>query len=175
MRIIAGEWGGRTIRAPHGSRVRPTTDRVREAWMSSLGTRIVGARVLDLFAGSGALGLEALSRGAEEAVFVEQDRHALQALEANVQALAAGSRCRIVRGDAFRYLDRLDEPAFDLALADPPYDQGFAVRLLEAAAAKPFARELWVEHRTGESLPLLPGLRSRRYGDTTLTIWEIPE
>lgn len=143
--------------------------------MSSLGARIVGARVLDLFAGSGALGLEALSRGAEEAVFVEQDRHALQALEANVQSLAAGSRCRIVRGDTFRYLERLDEPMFDLALADPPYDQGFAVRLLGAAAAKPFARELWVEHRTGESLPPLPGLRSRRYGDTTLTIWEIPE
>jgi 16S rRNA (guanine966-N2)-methyltransferase len=143
--------------------------------MSSLGERIVGARVLDLFAGSGALGLEALSRGADEVVFVEQDRQALQALEANVRTLDAGGRCRIVRGDAFRYLERLDKSAFDLALADPPYDRGFAGRLLAAADAKPFARELWVEHRTGESLPPLPGLRSRRYGDTTLTIWETSE
>lgn len=175
MRIIAGEWRGRTIRAPKGLQVRPTTDRVREAWMSSLGNRIPGARVLDLFAGSGALGLEALSRGAAEVVFVEKDRQALQALDANVGALGAGARSRIVRADVFHFLEGRGGALSDLALADPPYDQGLAARLLTTAARIPFARELWVEHRTGEPLPPLEGLRSRRYGDTTLTIWEASE
>jgi 16S rRNA (guanine966-N2)-methyltransferase len=143
--------------------------------MSSLGDRITGARVIDLFAGSGALGLEALSRGAEAVVFVELDRKALEALDGNVRVLGAGPRSQIVRGDVFRFLERPTLPKFDLALADPPYDQGFAARLLTVAAREAFARELWVEHRTGEPLPPLGGLRSRRYGDTTLTIWEASE
>jgi 16S rRNA (guanine966-N2)-methyltransferase len=175
MRIIAGEWRGRTIQAPRGLQVRPTTDRVREAWMSSLGSRITGARVLDLFAGSGALGLESLSRGAREVVFVEKERVPLQALESNVRALGAGGRCRIMRDDAFHFLEAVEGVEFDLALADPPYDMGYAAQLLTSSASNPFARELWVEHRTGETLPSLSGLRSRRYGDTTLTIWEISQ
>lgn len=143
--------------------------------MSALGPRLPEARVLDLFAGSGALGLEALSRGAAEVTFVERDRTALAALEANVHALGAGDRARIVRDDVFRFLDRTSPAAFDLALADPPYGQGLAARLLEVAEARPFAREIWVEHRSGEPLPELPGLRARRYGDTTLSTWEPPE
>jgi 16S rRNA (guanine966-N2)-methyltransferase len=169
MRIIAGEWGGRRIKAPGGRGVRPTTDRTREAWMSILGARIPGARVLDLFAGSGALGLECLSRGAREVVFVEKVRGALGALERNVNELGAGERARIIRGDAFRYLEGLAPLSFDLALADPPYDRGYAARLLEKFRSVPFAKELWVEHRTDEKLPDLPELRHRRYGDTTLT------
>ena len=175
MRIIAGQWGGRRIQAPKGKDVRPTTDRTREAWMSILGERIPGARVLDLFAGSGALGLECLSRGAREAVFVERARGALRALEANVKALEAGDRVRIVRGDAFSYVAGLEAGAFDLALADPPYDRGYAARLLGLYRDVPFARELWVEHRTDEELPELPELRHRRYGDTTLTWTTDPE
>lgn len=137
--------------------------------MSILGARIHGARVLDLFAGSGALGLEALSRGAREAVFVEKARGALGALERNVEELDAGDRARIVRADAFRYAAGLAAGAFDLALADPPYGRGDAARLLEAFGRVPFARQLWVEHRSDENLPDLPGLGHRRYGDTTLT------
>lgn len=143
--------------------------------MSALGPRIEEARIVDLFAGSGALGLEALSRGAQEVVFVERDRGALDALEGNVASLGAGDRSRIVRDDVFRFLARVGETPYDLALADPPYGKGYAARLFELAAAQPFARELWVEHRSGEPLPAIRELRDRRYGDTTLTIWEIPE
>lgn len=137
--------------------------------MSILAPELPGARVADLFAGSGALGLEALSRGALEVVFVERARGALRVLEANVERLGAGDGCRVVRGDAVSWAEGLEEGAFDLALADPPYDRGFAAALLEAFRRVPFARELWVEHRSGEPVPDLPGLRQRRYGDTTLS------
>jgi 16S rRNA (guanine966-N2)-methyltransferase len=174
MRIIAGEWGGRRSRAPAGRDVRPTTDRVREAWMSALGWRIEDARVLDLFSGSGALGLETLSRGAAEVLFVERARGALAALEANIELLGAGGRCRIVRDDVFSHLRKLpapDDPGFfDLALADPPYGRGWAAELVRIFGERPFARELWVEHRSSEVIPEAPGARQRRYGDTTLTI-----
>jgi 16S rRNA (guanine966-N2)-methyltransferase len=126
--------------------------------------------VLDLFAGSGSLGLEALSRGAAAAVFVERARKAVAALEDNIRTLDAGSETHLVRGDAVAYLGRLDAAAFDLALADPPYERGFAQRLLDLWQAVPFANELWVEHRSSESLSLPPGALQRRYGDTTLTI-----
>lgn len=144
--------------------------------MGALGDRVVDARVLDLFAGSGALGLEALSRGADETVFVERSRTAIRVLEANVESLGAADRARVVRADAMRFLDRAQgPPTFDLALADPPYDRGYARELLTRMSSEPFARELWVEHRSGEPIPPLPGLRQRRYGDTTISILEAPE
>jgi 16S rRNA (guanine966-N2)-methyltransferase len=170
MRIIAGEWRGRRLHPVKGKGVRPTTDRVRESWMAAVGGEVADARVLDLFAGSGALGLEALSRGAAEATFVEKARGALQTLQRNVDGLDAGDRCRIVRADAMVFARRLAPDEFDLALADPPYDSGLATELLALFANKPFARALWVEHRTSEPIPALPGLRQRRYGDTTLSI-----
>jgi 16S rRNA (guanine966-N2)-methyltransferase len=179
VRIIGGEWGGRRIKAPTGREVRPTTDRVREAWMSTLGGRIDGLTVLDLFAGSGALGLETLSRGAEHATFVELARASAKSLEDNVRALDAQSRCTIVKGDAFKFVRRLRPLAYDLALADPPYGQGHAAELLKRFAEVPFARALWVEHRTGEPLPEHPEiakrLAQRRYGDTMLTSITAPE
>jgi 16S rRNA (guanine966-N2)-methyltransferase len=147
---------------------------VREAWLGSLGSAVEDARVLDLFAGSGALGLEALSRGAREVVFVERSRPALLALEANIRSLGASDRSTVVRADAFRYLDRLTDPTFDLALADPPYGMGYAAELLQRFSRRPFAREIWVEHGSKEMIPELPGLGQRRYGDTTLSTWEIP-
>jgi 16S rRNA (guanine966-N2)-methyltransferase len=174
MRIIAGEWGGRRIQAPRGREVRPTTDRVREAWISALQLRVPGARVLDLFAGSGALGLECLSRGATQVVFVERARESLDALRRNIEALGAGDRCTVVQADAVRWIEALSAHAFDLALADPPYGDGYVPRLLEAFQRIPFARELWIEHRTTEPIPADPGIRQRRYGDTTLTTVEAP-
>ena len=174
MRIIAGRWKGHRLQPVRGRGVRPTTDRVREAWMASLGAAISDARVLDLFAGSGALGLEALSRGAREVVFVERARGALRVLESNVEHLGAGDACTVVRGDALSWVGRLEAGAFDLALADPPYGRGYAEALLAAFREVPFARELWVEHRSGESVPELPGLRQRRYGDTTLSAAPAP-
>ena len=174
MRIIAGEWRGRRLRTVKGRGVRPTTDRLRESWMAALGSTVDDALVLDLFAGSGALGLEALSRGAREATFVERARGALQTLRGNVEALGAGDRARIVQGDAMVFVRRLQECAFDLALADPPYQTGFAVELLSSFSEKPFAKALWVEHPTRVSVPPFPGLMQRRYGDTTLSILTRP-
>lgn len=170
MRIIAGQWRGRRLQPLKGKGVRPTTDRVRESWMAALGDAVMEARILDLFAGSGALGLEALSRGALQVTFVEKTRGALQALQGNVEALGAGDRCHVVRGDAMAFVRRLGPSDFDLVLADPPYDTRFATELLMLFANKPFARAIWVEHRSKEPVPSLPGLRQRRYGDTTLSI-----
>lgn len=169
MRIISGRWKGRRLKALRGKGVRPTTDRVREAWMSAMGPSLPEARVLDLFAGSGALGLEALSRGAAEAVFVERSRSSLVTLKANIHLLEAGKDCTVVTGDAMAFARRLEEEEFDLAVADPPYDLGLAGKLLQLFSEKGFARELWVEHRSREAVPPLPGLRQRRYGDTTLS------
>ena len=138
--------------------------------MSMLGQGVVGARVLDLYAGSGALGLEALSRGAREVVFVERSRPVLRTLERNLETLEPDDdEVRVVRWDVVRFLDGLEGEAFDVALADPPYEKGLASALLERFHANPFAREIWVEHASDEPLPEIPGLRSRRYGDTTLT------
>jgi 16S rRNA (guanine966-N2)-methyltransferase len=137
--------------------------------MSALGDRLEGAKVLDLYAGSGALGLEALSRGAREVVFVEKSPSALRILRANVEILEAGDKTRIVAGDAQRFVRGLGPEEYDIALADPPYGLGIAESLFRMYRAVPFARELWVEHRSSERLPQLPGHRCRRYGDTSLT------
>ena len=142
--------------------------------MSALGASLHGARVVDLFAGSGALGLEALSRGAESLVSVERSRRAVVVLQANVERLGAVDEVRVVHDDVFRFLGRLTEP-YDLALADPPYATGAAERLVELFRERPFARKLWLEHPFRESLPLPEGARTRRYGDTALTVIEASE
>jgi 16S rRNA (guanine966-N2)-methyltransferase len=174
MRVIAGEWGGRRLQAPAGRGTRPTSDRVREAWMSVIADEIEGARVLDLFAGSGALGLEALSRGADSAVFVEQAAPAIRALRMNIETLGAGDRSEIVRADALRYVAVLEAGEFDLALADPPYGQGFAEALASRFADAPFAATLCIEHGAEDRLPDLAGARTRRYGSTYLTFIPAP-
>ncbi|HIW77113.1 MULTISPECIES: 16S rRNA (guanine(966)-N(2))-methyltransferase RsmD [Gordonibacter] len=125
MRIIAGEFRGRTIKAPKGEGTRPTTDRVRESLMSSVNSArggFEGAVVLDAFAGSGALGLEALSRGAANARFCERDGAAFKVVCANVEALGLGStRARVVRADVVKEPPRGVRPPFDLVFLDPPY------------------------------------------------------
>ncbi|MDQ3606667.1 MAG: RsmD family RNA methyltransferase [Gemmatimonadota bacterium] len=154
---------------------RPTTDRVREAWMSAVATGVRGARVLDLFAGSGALGLEALSRGAEHVVFVENSAIALRALRENLEALGGTRRATVVRADAMGYATALGSEEFDLAFADPPYVAGYATALAVAFAKCSFARLLAVEHHKDDPLPALPAsARSRRYGDTVLTFISAP-
>lgn len=176
MRIIAGRWRGRIIDAPPGRQTRPTADRVREAWMSAMQTEIPDSTVLDLFAGSGALGLELLSRGAAHVTFVERGTPALRTLKANAAKLSVGDdEMTLVRGDAIDYAATVDELAFDLAVADPPYHQGFAAELLQLFNRKPFARWFWVEHGAAETLPALPALNTRRYGDTALTSITAPE
>ena len=172
MRIIAGRWRGRRLKALRGRDVRPTSDRVRESWMAALAPDLEGATVLDLFAGSGALGFEALSRGAERVVFVERARGALTAIRDNADLLGAASEVEIWSGDAMEYVNRLKAGSFDIALADPPYGKGFAARLIESFGATPFASQLWVEHRKTDATPDAPGLRQRRYGDTLISIVE---
>lgn len=168
MRIIAGRWKGHGLKPLKGRNVRPTTDRVREAWMSRMGPSLNGATVLDLFAGSGALGLEALSRGARSVTFVEQARGALSVIRANVERLGAGDECIVVSDDVFRFVKRIREP-LDIALADPPYSTGDARRLVEIFLEAPFANELWLEHPVREELPLPEDADTRRYGDTAVT------
>lgn len=139
--------------------------------MSILADAVPGARVLDLYAGSGALGLEALSRGAKSATFVELNPPSLRALETNIEALGVGGRTTVARGDALRYAERLPAGAFDLVLADPPYSRDDAARLVALFRRTPFARILSVEHRADEQLD---GDSTREYGDTALTFCHAP-
>jgi len=134
MRIIAGEWRGRKLVAPAGRETRPTADRTRETLFSMLASRLGSfdrLRVADLFAGSGALGLEALSRGAAHATFIENDRAALQAIETNVKALSAGERVEVRPMSAARLPTA--QP-FDLLFADPPYEAGSGTAVAAAVA-----------------------------------------
>ena len=143
--------------------------------MSVLAPLLPGARVLDLFAGSGALGLEALSRGAAHVVFVEQAPAALRVLRANVAALGAEARCEVVRTDALRYAAGLASREFGLALADPPYGTGAAAALATRFVEVPFAEWLCIEHSRDDRLPDLAGADTRRYGDTFLTFAPAPD
>lgn len=173
MRIIAGRWRGRRIEAPPDAGVRPTGDRAREAWMSRLHAELPGARVVDLYAGSGALGLEALSRGAAFCDFVDASPRALQAVRANATTLGALPLVALHREDALRFVARLGARAYDVAFADPPYHQGLATQLVEAWRAIPFAHLLSVEHPAEEVVP--PGGTTRRYGRTAITLYrELP-
>jgi 16S rRNA (guanine966-N2)-methyltransferase len=134
--------------------------------MSILAPELEGARVLDLYAGSGALGLEALSRGAESATFVDLNPASLRALEQNIAMLGVADAVTVNRGDALRFAERLPEAAFDLVFADPPYTADHAERLITHFRRHPFGRILSVEHRSDLELD---GDSTRRYGDTAIT------
>lgn len=169
MRIVAGEWRGRHLKPPADARVRPTADRVREAWMSIVQGDLPDARVLDLFAGSGALGLEALSRGARSATFVELASRSLAALRANIATLGAEARSTVHRGDALAFAGRMAAGEYDVAFADPPYRLGIAERVARLWLETPFSRVLGVEHEKGIQLPDAADVRS--YGDTVVTFY----
>jgi 16S rRNA (guanine(966)-N(2))-methyltransferase RsmD len=173
MRIISGRFARRTLRAPAGREVRPTSDRVREALFSALESigAVEDARVLDLFAGSGALGLEALSRGARSVTLVERHAPAIEALRANVEALGAGAEATVAKADVFAWLRRAPASAFDLVLADPPYDLPRLVDLpaLAASVIAPGGL-LVIEHDPRVNFDDTPGrLWSRRYGGTVVS------
>lgn len=174
MRVVGGIWSGRRLDAPAGRQTRPTTDRVREAWMSAISGDLDGARVVDLFAGSGALGIETLSRGASHVTFVESTAAVVSVLRKNLESLGAvEDSYRIVQGDVFSTLSRLGR-VFDVALADPPYESGSATRLANYFHRSPFATWLCLEHSSRESLGVQPE-RERRYGDTVLTFLRAPD
>jgi len=176
MRIIAGSAKGRRLVAPRGDRVRPTTDRVKEALFSSLQTRLHTAAVLDLFAGSGALGLEAVSRGATHAVLVERWPKALQAIATNLEATGLHDRVTVVAGEIPRTLTDVSGP-FDIVLADPPYEMGGDALTSVLAAVVPLLSDdavVVVERNRRDGPVTWPDgvvpQRSRQYGDTTLHV-----
>ena len=156
LRVIGGEWRGRRIRFPGVPRLRPTPDRVRETLFNWLADAVPGSRCLDLFAGSGALGIEALSRGAASATFVERDREAAARLRETLAALAPG-RATVVEADAMAWLAGPPRP-YDIAFVDPPFDAGLqlpAVGALARGWLAPGAR-VYVEMRAGDGPPALP-------------------
>lgn len=173
MRIVAGRFGGRRIEAPAGKRTRPTADRVREAVFSMLGD-VEGLTVLDLFAGSGALGLEALSRGAETATFVDCDRAAAAAVDRNLASL--GVEATVERLDAFAFLDRARAAGarYDIVFVDPPYSS--ACRVAETLATRlpeVLTETYCIVSESDKRAPLqlpFPLDRERAYGDTLIRI-----
>ena len=180
MRITGGEFCGRPIKVPAGDKVRPTQDRVRSALFSMLAAVVPGARLLDLFAGSGAVGLEAVSRGATEAVWVEADRRHVAILKGNVQTLGAAGR--VVGDDCLRWLKHAAGESFDLVFADPPYEwalqQGFAgiAGLLRLRKLLRAGGILVVEQPTELAAAALSGfemLRDRAYGHTRLVMYRL--
>lgn len=173
MRVIAGSFRGRRLEAPRGRGVRPTSDRVREAVFGILGEAVAGARVLDLYAGTGALALEALSRGARSATCVERDPAALARLAANVAALGVADRVRVVRDDVLRFARRA-EGEWELALCDPPYADDLEAVGREVVGGSLWTRAFVLEHAArAEPPPAPPGARAdtRRYGDTAVTLY----
>lgn len=173
MRIVGGKFAGRKLTSPPEARVRPTAEHVRAALLDLLEPDLKDARVLDLFAGTGALGLEAISRGAKSADFVEFRPSSLHALRANVAALRLRDNTRIFKRDALPYAAMLPAGAYDLAFADPPYESRMLDRVIDHWLAAPFARVLAVEHARTHKLPR--GAVQRTFEDTAVTIYRNDE
>ena len=187
MRVVAGTQKGRHIKNPQGWDCRPTSARVREALFSILSAHTAGAQVLDLYAGTGALGLESLSRGARHVVFVENQAKTVRLLRENIERCGYTRQCVVLTRDVETFLTApptWDEPpAFDLVFADPPYQRTdltqFLERLSLSGTLAPAGRAI-LEHGTKHPVPTRVGslaqTRQARYGDTTLTFYQrIPE
>ncbi|MGK0362168.1 MAG: 16S rRNA (guanine966-N2)-methyltransferase [Bradymonadia bacterium] len=184
MRIVGGNWGGQVLISP-GERVRPTHETVRVRWMDRITEQLAGARIVDLFAGSGALGLEALSRGAAAVDFIENGSSALHALKANVTArklrpLRRGQQpssrrrsARIFKRDAIVFSGNLDADAYDIAFADPPYGSRKLDRVLQRWQTVPFAKMLIIEHAVDHAVP--QGVWSFTHESSTVTAYISPD
>lgn len=173
MRVIAGTARGRRLSAPEGTTTRPTSDRVREATFNALGSlgAVVDARVLDLFAGSGAMGIEALSRGAASATFVDADRRATRTVTANLEACGLAERAAVVTSPVDRFLAEVGEERWDLAICDPPY-AWTAEDWRDLLAALPADLAVLESDRPVEPPPGWLVLRAKRYGGTHVVIVE---
>lgn len=182
MRIIAGHLRGRRIKAPRGRETRPMRDFVREAVFSMLGDQVKGARVLDLFAGSGSLGLEALSRGAAEAVFVDRGREPVRVIKENLDILGMSGRGRVVRSEILEYLRRSGPPEkpYNLIFIDPPFkiDVNYRQQLLKKLTEDGFlgpssvvVMEAPLRSPTPEPPPGLMFRERRRYGETAVDVY----
>ena len=180
MKIIAGALKGRRLVAPRGAATRPTADQVRIALMDTLAPRLPDARVLDLFAGAGGVGLEALSRGAAHATFVERDARAVAALRDNIETLGVGALTHVRRGDVLRELPALYRAGerFDVVFLDPPYDAPLVDTTLEALgggglllAEGLVVAQHFTKRAPAERIGALAAFRTRRFGETTLTFY----
>jgi 16S rRNA (guanine966-N2)-methyltransferase len=178
MRIISGDLKGKRLKAPKGEILRPTSDRVKESIFNILGAAVEGSAVLDLFAGTGNLGIEALSRGATRVVFVEKGRQAMHLLQRNLSRCGMTDLSEIIPKDVQRAIGLLQRSgdSFDLILMDPPYAKGLVQKTLMALQFHPICQEdsvLVIEHDRREPLPsILKGwhlVRQRRIGDTLLS------
>lgn len=175
MRIISGSKRGKNLISPEGTEVRPTTNMVKESVFNILQFGIEGRRFLDLFAGSGQMGLEAVSRGAREAVLVDSSRDSVRVIEKNIAATGFGDRTRVVCADFAGYL-RGERGAFDVAFIDPPYRDGLMERALELAAERMApGGVILCEHGSREQLPETAGdfvkHKVYRYGKTSITAY----
>lgn len=182
MRVIAGKYKGRALLCPSGLRVRPTADPVRETIFNLLGGAVDGSRALDVFAGVGTLGIEALSRNAREVHFVEKDRTALRYLRKNLDGVAAKEEAVVFAGDAFRIMRRLHEEGrtYELLFCDPPYGEGLTQRVLSEESESPLVEPggMLIVQRHAKDPVDLPHrrhtLRRRRvFGDTVVDILEV--
>jgi 16S rRNA (guanine966-N2)-methyltransferase len=171
MRIVGGKLAGRDLTSPNDFRVRPTAEHVRAALLDMLGTDLPDARVLDLFAGTGALGLEAISRGARSADFVETRPASLHSLKANIVALRLRDRTRVFKRDALPFAAALAAESYDIAFVDPPYGSRMLDRVVESWQGQRFARVLAVEHASTHALP--SGEERRVFEDTAVTIYRL--
>jgi 16S rRNA (guanine966-N2)-methyltransferase len=169
VRIVGGKFAGRDLTSPNDFRVHPTAEEVRARLLTLLKVDLPDARVLDLFAGTGALGLEALSRGARSADFVETRPSSLHALRANVAALRVRDRTRIFKKDALPFAGALRAASYDIAFVDPPYGSRMLDRVIEHWRAVPFARLLVAEHACDHELP--KGAKRLDFGETCVTIF----
>jgi 16S rRNA (guanine966-N2)-methyltransferase len=167
MRIVGGRWADRSLVSPSG-RVRPTAEALREEMMQLVGDELKGARVVDLFAGTGAIGLEALSRGAKYCDFVENGPSAIHSLKANVAALRVREKTRIYDRDAIPFVERLRVDRYDIAFVDPPYGSRKLDRVVQYWKTVPFSRILVMEHAFDHEA--LPRGTTRRFGESSITL-----
>lgn len=173
MRIVGGKFAGKDLTSPNDFRVHPTAEKVRVAVLALLTADLPGARVLDLFAGTGALGLEALSRGAKSADFVETRPASLHALKANIAVLRLLKQSRVFKRDALPFAAMLTKAgAYDICFCDPPYESRMLDRVIESWQATHFARVFVAEHAPAHVLP--KGGRRYDYGESAVTIYRAP-
>jgi 16S rRNA (guanine966-N2)-methyltransferase len=180
MRINSGEWKGHRLKTVKGMMTRPTSDKVKGAMFSILGNKVAEARVLDLFAGTGNLSMEALSRGAEQAVLVEKSNLACEAIQDNIKKLKAEERSKLCQMDVFTFLKQNHPEKFDLIFLDPPYHQGLAQKVLSYCRQKPILNPKGVvivetasDEKLNEELYPYEVRIEREYGDTKL--WFLQE
>lgn len=178
MRIVAGKFRGRRLEAPETSGIRPTADRVREALFSIIASRVPGALVLDLFAGTGALGLEALSRGAIRAVFVDQGAEAVRIIRANVRRLGVSDQAEVLHGDVSRFARRLAErnACFDLLFMDPPYGKGYIEITMPLLGVLALPHALLIAEHPAKAVPPEScaewhHVDTRTYGDSAISFY----